>query len=1249
MKRLLFYTFIAIAFFSCVNIQEDSYLEDSECSQIDLEYNQILCGTPAVKTSLDAELNVIWSKNDKIQVFASGSTAIYQFATYGSENKKYAVFECSGQEIPEGEKSAIYPASAYIADSYDGNKVDISLGGITEIPLSSDGLSEESDIYALPMVATPSGDVLTFANLFGGVMFRPHDHIGLGVKIVKLSISAVDGRELAGTACVNLLTGKAESFSGTETTLTYTCQGTDISKSGMEFIAYLPAGEYAQGITLTAIDNLGRKFPLTTTAITINAGSIKKLPEVDLSIYYGSANSIIVEPGTTSISIDVTPRYTWRNDYDITAGKPIRVENGNLSHYGKDAKVVWQQEENCTATDLTATNTTGTIISDSPSISFNDTKGTATLTVPLTGTKGNAVVSICYGSAVAWSYHIWVCSPEDKTLGGRTFMDRNLGAVSITPGDRDSYGLCYQWGRKDPFPRILTDNDTDVSGHKSHGDLLKTIDKGTGGTIAYTIKNPDTRITSAKSITCQNGDHWFNSEKDIALWGCKKSYGNSSEAKTDGTSIKTIFDPCPKGYKVPTYGDLTACISGTLGSTTKGRTIDDNYFPFGGFIRLEESFISSGKTGWMTDSRGYLWSSICRNGNDKEQGAYILKYNKDLFNNNNGSATDINGTGRGDQIFGFMCDAYPIRCVKEESSGTGSDLDEIQPPVLEEGEVLLNTAFDINLEATATNSHSGLEKYSVLQPMYNNIFKLENSVLTAGVPSEQQKANYPRIKRRKDGGVVLFYQGGTQSSRIFSMNAASFNGLKNATPQVILKPYVDSDLTATYGKTVYQRYMNMDAVVMPDGEIIGVVQHHAWDYKDVGYYQGQGTAIELIRSNDGGKTWTTPEEIYSGTAWEPYLLLLPDGKLQLYFTDSNPFLYSSQTSVMTSSDKGHTWSAKKIAARRYKYLYDGQNTDYHGQYVYTDQMPCFRLLNDGKTLAGFIEGRLEKENSLSGSYTSYHKMSLIKNNGTEWPGITGDSQNALPTTRETDKMTGTGGYIETFPSGETVISCSSNGPFIIKILDSVCTTSDGIFNINNTWDPEKWFQPFGETGVWGAMERYNDNILMATASDNNTGLDLGLFYLNQQLTAKTEAIMLDGMNDDWTTDKALFLSSPQGTEMILRFAHDDDNLYLLCESCHMESNEDISISIKPSSYSKSTDLSLSSYGELSTSSGVIALVRKGKTYDSRKGFCMEASIPLSTLGISPGNTIFVYATVGGTAFTSAETNSVSNWQRVKIQ
>ena len=171
---------------------------------------------------------------------------------------------------------------------------------------------------------------------------------------------------------------------------------------------------------------------------------------------------------------------------------------------------------------------------------------------------------------------------------------------------------------------------------------------------------------------------------------------------------------------------------------------------------------------------------------------------------------------------------------------------------------------------------------------------------------------------------------------------------------------------------------------------------------------------------------------------------------------------------------------------------------------------------------------------------------------------------------------------------------------------------------------------------------------MAAAGNSNEGLNLGLFYLNQLQTAGNASITIDGRNDDWTTTKALFLSSEEGTEMILRFAHDSDNLYILSESNYNTQNEDITIKVA-TTLQTGTTIGLSSSGELSVPGNITAYVRSGKTSDSRNGYCVEAGIPLSNIGASVGSTIYVYATVGDTAFTSANSGSTSSWQRVKVQ
>ena len=64
--------------------------------------------------------------------------------------------------------------------------------------------------------------------------------------------------------------------------------------------------------------------------------------------------------------------------------------------------------------------------------------------------------------------------------------------------------------------------------------------------------------------------------------------------------------------------------------------------------------------------------------------------------------------------------------------------------------------------------------------------------------------------------------------------------------------------------------------------------------------------------------------------------------------------------------------------------------------------------------------------------------------------------------------------------------------------------------------------------------------------------------------------------------------------MLLRFAHDADNLYVLAETCYNDENENIDIQVKTKLYSfgqKLASVGLSAYGELSTSGGAVSVIR----------------------------------------------------------
>ena len=161
--------------------------------------------------------------------------------------------------------------------------------------------------------------------------------------------------------------------------------------------------------------------------------------------------------------------------------------------------------------------------------------------------EGNAVIAAHDADGrILWSWHVWMTNDEIKshvhTNRAGTMMDRNLGALSADPKDRTlTFGLLYQWGRKDPF--LSGSNAGNSSSFvpdvcRSTNESMWTYvqsDQSTG-TIQYTIENPMTFITS----NYENYDWYYTGDynSDVTRWAERK----------------TIYDPCPPGWKLPKAG-----------------------------------------------------------------------------------------------------------------------------------------------------------------------------------------------------------------------------------------------------------------------------------------------------------------------------------------------------------------------------------------------------------------------------------------------------------------------------------------------------------------------------------------------------------------------------------------------------------------------------------------------------------------------------------------------------------------------
>ena len=162
-----------------------------------------------------------------------------------------------------------------------------------------------------------------------------------------------------------------------------------------------------------------------------------------------------------------------------------------------------------------------------------------------TVTAGNAVIG-AYDTAdnLLWSWHIWVVDydPEAEALNydGYTVMSRQLGALENNTESQtstlNSYGLYYQWGRKDPFPG--------PSYYNASKGYLATIFDADYNTVS--IVNVTAEEGGSYDYTNANPTHFITTEGKDEDW-CRTI---TNEVKGWSTTTKTVNDPCPYGWQV---------------------------------------------------------------------------------------------------------------------------------------------------------------------------------------------------------------------------------------------------------------------------------------------------------------------------------------------------------------------------------------------------------------------------------------------------------------------------------------------------------------------------------------------------------------------------------------------------------------------------------------------------------------------------------------------------------------------------
>lgn len=304
--------------------------------------------------------------------------------------------------------------------------------------------------------------------------------------------------------------------------------------------------------------------------------------------------------------------------------------------------------------------------------------------------EGNAVIAVYDENRnVLWSWHIWITDmPQEVsyTEGETTItlLDRNLGATAATwegsgtswGNTLETYGLYYQWGRKDPSMgppqwnyspiNMITAPYYDYSSDTYNAAEVVRVAQPV---LKDAVENPMYLIMP----TSHTQTYYYNwmYEKIDFLWGY-----NSSTGKT----TKTIYDPCPYGYRV-SGGELTdlfnyAAKSGSFTLSDYGQKVSvpkdasnpseksEFYFPYTGYKGVDRG-LNSLVCSWryVGEKADYQSAVVSTYADDPEY--FMHRTRIYLSKNRTWSETGV-GDYTGHQISDHTNrkTAAPVRCVR---------------------------------------------------------------------------------------------------------------------------------------------------------------------------------------------------------------------------------------------------------------------------------------------------------------------------------------------------------------------------------------------------------------------------------------------------------------------------------------------------------------------------------------------------------------------------------------------------------
>ncbi len=529
---------------------------------------------------------LFWTADDVIAIYSTSGTKRDEAIVVSDHGTSSATFQTTGSYVPTSDENVyiIYPVNAEVASST------VSM----TIPAVQDQFDASSSDH-LGFAALAIASTTIEANQTKGVEFTLEQKTAF----VKVSLTTTEykdyyldnvtlyakGKKLAGKMKVSLSSGSVTSSETEDYVGADVGDGSPIvfGESNDVYFTALPCDLTGNKVTLIVrmkrpADNATVTIPVEIDGGKLEASKLSVIKVDNLSVSSNSydwyepvelrhisdkGNGWAYGPENCYVAYFTGGDWSDAVEFDVKA-------RGNFMECAKPVSVRTLAANAVQSSDKIAKNNleiNGTVCHNGSNYERLQLDGNYNLSIRAKDVNSyggySSVVAIYDESEnIIWSFNIWGNADQlvEQTYNNGVLLDRSIGAYKS--GGVYVSSSYYQWGR--PFP----------SGWSASGIWTKSDTNTDKADLRKSAANP------LNFYTCP-------SEKGSGILG-DWYYGHGTDANKDRAqriddlwySTKTIYDPCPEGYMVPSFSILSEMLNNAAPARTDIKVVENsNYSP----------------------------------------------------------------------------------------------------------------------------------------------------------------------------------------------------------------------------------------------------------------------------------------------------------------------------------------------------------------------------------------------------------------------------------------------------------------------------------------------------------------------------------------------------------------------------------------------------------------------------------------------------------------------------------------------